>query len=246
MSDLSVLRRRAPSSDDTSRFALLRAGAIAAAFVICAAAGTIVAGGSAPVATLTAFVSVTGMATGYLFGRPDHAAAKASQLLMLRAADDLIQYRAFTRLLRDQGSRIVASTAAAAVTIVEGLSAMDLAVERLRTLTDQEAAVDVEQLRSLTEAIGSPVIEMLGQLQFQDVTQQQIAFLSRLSVILDDHLTQLARQLNDRRATKRLDRFEKMFEEALNDCVMDGQRDDIHAAAGVAVREEASPKLELF
>jgi hypothetical protein len=86
----------------------------------------------------------------------------------------------------------------------------------------------------------------LGHLQFQDVTQQQIGFLSRLLLLLDDHMVQLARQMDDRRAMDRVGRFKEMFDQALGDCVMDSQRDDHRSASGLAMREDAGSNLEMF
>jgi hypothetical protein len=226
--------------------AVLRAGAAAAALAVCAAAGTAGIGGGAAQATLAAVVAFAGVAIGHPLGHRDNAAAKANRRLMLRVADELSQYRAFTQLLRDQGTRIAESSGAAALAIVAGLTEMDAALGRLRTVADRAGTDEAAELRSLIEAIGAPVVNMLGQVQFQDMTQQQIAFLSRLSLMLDDHMVQLAGHLVDSRAHERIDRFRKMFEEALDDCVMDGQRDDHHAASGLALREDTGCKLELF
>jgi hypothetical protein len=228
------------------RFSLLRAGAAAAGLAASAAAATAGIGGGAAAAVFTALVALAGMATGHLFGRTGDPAAKAARLLMLRVADELIQYRAFTRLLRDQGGRVVESTSAAATVIIAGLAEMDAALSRMRVLVHRTASDDAKEMRSLVDAIGAPVLGMLGQLQFQDVTQQQIDFLSRLSLILDDHMVQLACRLGDHRVSERIARFREMFDQALDDCVMDGQRDDHHAASGLAQREDVSPKLELF
>jgi len=106
---------------------------------------------------------------------------------------------------------------------------------------DQSAA-----LTSLVNAIGAPVVGMLGQLQFQDVTQQQIAFLSRLSRIVDQHMIDLAREMGDRRSMDRVGNFKDMFNKALDDCVMSSQRDDHHVAAGLDLHESNGPKIELF
>jgi hypothetical protein len=228
------------------RSAPFRAGAAAVALGICAAVVMAAAGSSPPAAAFAAFVAIAGVASGHLLRRNDDAAAKAARMLMLRAADELVQYRAFTRLLRDQGGRIVECTSEAAMGIIAGLTRMDAALERMRVLTERGAAADTGEMRSLVDAIGAPVVEMLGQLQFQDITQQQIALLSRLSLVLDEHTVELARLLGERRTRERPERFRKVFEEALDHCVMDGQRDDHHAASGLAQREDAGRKLELF
>jgi hypothetical protein len=245
MTDATAHVGRACRNPD-GKFALLGAIAAAAALSGAAAAGVAGLGGGASTATLAALMSLAGIVIGYLLGRRHGVAAKNTRVLMFRVADELAQYRAFTRLLRDQGARIVESTSGAAMMIIAGLSEMDAAIDRTRMLADRAASDDVAELRSLVEAVGAPVNNILGHLQFQDVTQQQIGFLSRLSLILDDHMVQLARQLGDRRAVDRVASFKEMFDQALGDCVMDSQRDDHHAASGLAVREDIRSNLEMF
>jgi len=215
---------------------LIRIGAVATAVAASTAAAAAAFGDVA--AGLAALGS---LAVGYGLGRKDGALPGAVRLLMFRVADELAQYRAFTKLLRDQGERITESTSGAATAIVTGLTQMDADVDRLRDLVG-----DAEALRSLVDAVSAPVIEMLGQIQFQDVTQQQIAFLSRLSLIVDEHMIDLARQLGDRRAMDRVGNFKEMFNKALDDCVMTSQREDHHAAAGLDMQEAGGPKIEMF
>lgn len=244
MTDPTTLVRA--RGDPNSRFVLITATA-AAALSVGTAACVVGLGGGASTAMLVALITLAAVALGYLSGRKHcEATMQADRLLMLRAADELAQYQAFTRLLRDQGARIVESTSQAAIAIVAGLTGMDVTIDRMRNLVDRATGHDVAELRSLVEAVSAPVVGLLGHLQFQDVTQQQIAFLSRLSLLLDDHMVQLTSQLGDRRATDRGGRFKEMFDRALGDCVMDSQRDDHHAASGLAVREDVSPKIQMF
>jgi hypothetical protein len=228
-------------------FALIGAGVAAVALSGSVAASAADLGGGLRTLALAALLALAGVTIGQLLGRADRrAAAKAACMLMFRVADELAQYRAFTRLLRDQGNRIVETTSEAATAIVAGLNEMDAAVDGMRVLVERGAADESPELSSLVEAAGAPVLGMLGQLQFQDVTQQQIGFLSRLSLILDDRMVQLSRQLGDRRAADRIGKFKEMFDHALSECVMDSQRNDHHAASGLAVREDTCPTLELF
>jgi hypothetical protein len=219
---------------------------VAVTVAVSAAAVEAGVGGGATMASLASLVALAGVAIGHLLGRQSGGVAKSAAGSMVRIADELVQYRAFTRLLRDQGDRVIESTNSAATMIVAGLSEMEAAVDRMRMLADRVATDDGAELRALVEAVDIPVLAMLGHLQFQDVTQQQIAFLSRLSLMLDDHMGQLSRQLGERRAIDRVGRFKDMFDQALGDCVMDSQRDDHHAASGLDLREAASSKFEMF
>jgi hypothetical protein len=243
----ATTRAASTPRNTNGRFALITAGVAATAFVGSSGAVAASLGDGAVTAMLVSLVAFAGSTIGYLFARRDAAvAAKSAQVLMFRVADELAQYRAFTRLLRDQGSRIVASTNGAAMMMVAGLNELDASVDRMRLVVDRSASKDAIELRSLIDAVAAPVVGILGQLQFQDLTQQQIAFLSRLSLILDDHMLALARNLGDRRLEDRVGSFGDMFDTALRDCVTDGQRDDHHAASGLDLRETAGVKMEMF
>ncbi|PKU26615.1 hypothetical protein [Telmatospirillum siberiense] len=195
---------------------------------------------------IAALASLGGISLGYLLGRKDGPMPATIRSRMFRVADDLAQYRAFTRLLRDQGARITKTTGDAAMALVAGIGEIDASVDRLRALAERIASRDAEELGPLADALGASVVEMLGQLQFQDVTQQQIDFLARLSLIVDQHMIELAGQLGDRRSADRIGDFKDMFNKALDDCVMTSQREDHHVALGLDLHESNGLKVELF
>jgi hypothetical protein len=230
----------------TERIALMRTGALAAAMAGGFGLVVLVLAGSAAVSGLAALGTLAAGAIGYALGRRDGGMPARIRLQMFRVADDLAQYRAFTRLLRDQGARIIESTGEAATVIVTGLREIDDALDRIQAALAAGAGADGEELRGLLRTAGAPIVDMMGQLQFQDVTQQQIDFLSRLSLIVDQHMIDLARQLGDRRSADRIGNFKEMFNKALNDCVMNSQRDDHHVAAGLDLREGSGPNVEMF
>jgi len=237
----------ATTGDRLKRFLPPKRASLAAAIIGGAAATMAMAVGAGGIwASFAGLMALASVASGYLLGHQDGTSSKAVRMRMFRVADELAQYRAFTRLLRDQGERITETTGNAATVIVTGLRDMDANLVQLQALMgtlpeDQSAA-----LTSLVNAIGAPVVGMLGQLQFQDVTQQQIAFLSRLSRIVDQHMIDLAREMGDRRSMDRVGNFKDMFNKALDDCVMSSQRDDHHVAAGLDLHESNGPKIELF
>jgi len=175
------------------------------------------------------------------------AANRQAQAKLFRVADELVQYRAFTRLLRDQGDRIAGISEEASLAIATGLAEIDRRIAALSAAA-QAGTPDGQRspFHAEAEAISQPIVEMLGRLQFQDITQQQIAFLTRLSLLLDQHMEELARLLGDRRSLDRTSRFKELFDRALDDTVMISQRNDHHAAAGSALFEASGPKIELF
>lgn len=225
---------------------LIRIVTVALLLATTSAAATFAASGSASGAALAATGSLVAAAIGYALGRKDRSMPAAIRTQMIKVADDLAQYPAFTRLLRAQGTRITESTCEAATVIATGLRDMDANVDRLRAMIDCSAHIEADELRPLVDAVGAPVIGMLGQLQFQDVTQQQIAFLARLSLIVDQHMINLARQLGNRRSMDRMTNFKDMFDKALDDCVMTSQREDHHTAVGLDLHEPSGPKIEMY
>jgi hypothetical protein len=197
-------------------------------------------GGLGPV--VAGLAAAAAFAYGHRRGTEDVQPQTRAKLY--RVADELVQYRAFTRLLRDQGERITGQSGEAALALATGLSEIDQRITALLGRID--AGEDLAPIRAEAEAIAQPIIGMLGRLQFQDITQQQMGFLSRLSLLLDDHMEDLARLLGDRRSLTRTSRFKELFERALDDTVMTSQRNDHHTAAGIDLFEASGPKIELF
>ena len=236
----------APPHSPTERIALVRIAAATVVFAGSAAAAIVAVGGGLTTTLMVSVLAAVGVTLGYLLGRRDGPTPRAVRLLLFKVADELAQYRAFTRLLRDQGERITDSTNGAAIAIATGLKEMDSNLDRMRTTIDRATADEASELKALVDAVEAPVISLLGQLQFQDLTQQQIGFLVRLSLIVDQHMIDLAQRLGDRRSMDRIENFKEMFTKALDDCVMTSQRDDHHAAAGLDFHEARGPKVELF
>lgn len=232
-------RHRFP--DARMAFAALTVGALAglgATFVSGAAA-------AAPVGLIAAVSLMLGDRLG------ERRSRAQARLRHDRATDELVEYQAFTRLLRAQAERISGMTGDAARVIAEGLREIDDRAERLAKALGNasENQCDAEAVKSLkieAEAIGAPIMTMLAELQFQDVTQQQLMFLSRLSLLLDDHIAELRRMMDDHRSPEPATRFKDLFDAALGDTVMASQRNDHHSAQGAGLEEDSGPMIELF
>jgi hypothetical protein len=222
---------------------------VSCAFGLAGAGLCLAASRFAPWFAVTAAGIVAGLAglAGQIMGFLHGPLPGPIRLLLFHVVDNLAQYRAFTRLLRDQGQSITRTTGTAAENIATVMTDMDITLETLASALRRDGAgFNRELLVSELGRIRAPIIGILSVLQFQDVTQQQFAFLNRLSLILDEHMMRLASQLGDRRATDRVAGFKEMFEQALADCVMASQRDDDHAASGSSEREDVGLKVELF
>jgi hypothetical protein len=153
---------------------------------------------------------------GYVLGSRGVGSSPATRELLFHVADELANYRAFTRLMRDQGERIAETGASGGALIVGAVTAMDrgliqLAVEIERGGGDLDRSEIAARLRAAT----GPASDVWRALHHQDMTRQQIAFLNRLSLILDDHLANLSGQLGDRRGLDRCGRFAESVDKAL-------------------------------
>lgn len=221
---------------------LIPAVAALAALAAAAALGVLAADGGMAAAWAGVMAAVTG-AVGLRLGRARQNRVIRTRLY--RVADELVQYRAFTQLLRAQSERIVEMSGEAAMELAAGLREMD---ERAGRLAGRIAAGDgtPAQWRDEAAAVSAPMVDLLGKLQFQDVTRQQLMFLSRLSLMLDEHMTDLGHMLGDRRALDRTSRFKELFEQAMDETVMTSQRNDHRRAGGIDLFESAGPAVEMF
>jgi hypothetical protein len=228
---------------------MIRAMAASCAFGLAVAGLCLAASQYGPRSEVAAAGIAAGLAglAGQVLGFRNGPLPASIRLLLFHVVDNLAQYRAFTRLLRDQGKSITQATGTAAENIATVMTDMDITLETLAAAVRRDGVgFNQDLLVSELGRIRAPIIGILSVLQFQDLTQQQFAFLNRLSVILDEHMMRLSRQLGDRRAKDRLTGFKEMFEQALAECVMASQRDDHHAASGLSMREDPGPKVELF
>lgn len=196
-----------------------------------------------PAGGIAALAAGAGAMAAYRLGRRDGAAE--GRMIRFRVADELVQYRAFTRLMRDQGERVIDQSTEAVTALAIGLTEIDHhASALLERLASEE--IDPAALHAAIEEISELVVPLFGQLQFQDVTRQQLTFLARLSQLVDGHIAEMTRLLGDRRALDRTTRFQELFDQALDDTVMSSQREDHHAATGVVRAEASAPRVELF
>jgi hypothetical protein len=228
---------------------MIRAAVASCAFGLAAAGLCLAASQYGPRSEVAAAGIAAGLVglAGQVLGFRNGPLPASIRLLLFHVVDNLAQYRAFTRLLRDQGKSITQATGTAAENIATVMTDMDITLETLAAAVRRDGVgFNQDLLVSELGRIRAPIIGILSVLQFQDLTQQQFAFLNRLSVILDEHMMRLSRQLGDRRAKDRITGFKEMFERALADCVMASQRDDHHAASGLSTREDPGPKVELF
>ncbi len=194
-----------------------------------------------------ALIAAAGVAAGYILSFRHGPLPIEMQARLFHVADELAQYRAFTQLVRDQGQRITEITTDAATAIVAGLVDIDSGLVKLAKELDTTApGTDLGPAASAARAMSEPVVDMLGKVQFQDITQQQIAFIARLSLLVDDHMTLLASELDGRQSFNRAGQFQSRFAQALDDCVMDSQRNDHHTAMGLSLQEDSRPVVELF
>lgn len=173
---------------------------------------------------------------------------------LVEVAGELEDYRAFPRLVQSQHDRVVDQTAGAVHAIAMAVRALDENAARVAAGIGDVAqgrgmtAPQVEKMRQEILDITQPAYAILAELQFQDITQQQLAFLDRLARLFDEHAAELSRQLVSDAPAARLDLtpFREALDAAMSETVMRSQRNDLKAAKGVAHIEDTSPAIELF
>jgi hypothetical protein len=158
---------------------------------------------------------------------------RRERMVRERIVADLTDYRLFTHLMRAQSDRIVDLTTEAARSIHAAVADLDAGHADGANARPEAAPPDL-------------AIAIAGALQFQDVTQQQLAFLCRLSFTLDDHTNELAAALTHHRRLDHLPRFKDLFNGSVDHAVMTSQRQDHHAASGHDVVETQGPAVEMF
>lgn len=94
--------------------------------------------------------------------------------------------------------------------------------------------------------IAAPIMELMGSIQFQDITRQQLKHLSQALETLDGHMTALAEGVDDLGGRISIETLEKKMEEIFSGYVMSQQRDNFRAAMGETVVEDKGLAVELF
>ena len=107
----------------------------------------------------------------------------------------------------------------------------------------------VEQLRTTSEALTNTFMAVMADIQFQDVTRQQVEHVLGAIGGLSGHLARMASVLDqEQEEAPVLVPLDDMLDEMFSGYVMDGQRDAHAAALGNASPAASSrgPKIELF
>ncbi|CCG42354.1 hypothetical protein [Magnetospirillum molischianum] len=160
-----------------------------------------------------------------------------------RIAAELAHYQTFTDILRRQGEMVTAITESAAITLIDGLRNVDAGIDRIVADCSGNLNQNAEEIEELSRLM----ILLMGSIQFQDITRQQIEQMARMSVMVDQHialahaaLADLSRQFD---TTSLADKLDQVFA----DYVMAAQRDSHRAARGESTdREGIGATVELF
>ena len=102
------------------------------------------------------------------------------------------------------------------------------------------------KVRGESVHIAKAIMDLMSEVQFQDITRQQLGSLSQTSEVVDSHLTDLRRVLSDLAVDIDCGRFLETMRETYDNYVMASQRASHSAASGQTVTEAAGPKIELF
>ena len=94
--------------------------------------------------------------------------------------------------------------------------------------------------------IAKAIMDLMSEVQFQDITRQQLGSLSKTSEQVDRHMEDMRRVLSDLTVDHDSGRFLETMRDAYDTYVMASQRASHSAATGQTVTETAGPKIELF
>ena len=103
----------------------------------------------------------------------------------------------------------------------------------------------VPEWKQENEAIAAPLMEVMGQIQFQDIIRQQLEQVSATTRAVDHHLSELASELVQPTARSRQslqDRLDAIF----SAYVMDQQRVSHRSAEGQQFHSDQNMAIELF
>ena len=97
-----------------------------------------------------------------------------------------------------------------------------------------------------SEEIARPIMELLGSIQFQDITRQQLQHLSTASALVDSHIEVLRGLLLDTSSIPEIEPLRTSMEDVFSRYVMASQRDSHREASGQKAVENTGPMIELF
>jgi len=97
-----------------------------------------------------------------------------------------------------------------------------------------------------SERIAGPILQLIGSIQFQDVTRQQLQHVARSMDMIGRHSQGLGRVLRDYQLDHEVPAIETEIAAAMAGYVMSQQRNIHNQAIGAEVAEDKGPLVELF
>lgn len=95
------------------------------------------------------------------------------------------------------------------------------------------------------EHIAQPVMALMGSIQFQDITRQQLAHVGRAMAVMNGHVARLRAAVEDPSQTIDTGSIQRELDQIFNDYVMARQR-HAHTEVVGGDKEEVGPAIELF
>ncbi len=102
------------------------------------------------------------------------------------------------------------------------------------------------KVHSESERIAEPILQLIGSIQFQDVTRQQLQHVSRSMDMIGRHSHQLGLNLHDDGLDQQIFGIEAEIEASLAGYVMSQQRNIHNRSTGADDAEDKGPLIELF
>jgi methyl-accepting chemotaxis protein len=102
------------------------------------------------------------------------------------------------------------------------------------------------KIQEASEMIAHPIMALIGSIQFQDVTRQELLHVSQALEFVGRHSEQLSVALQDLGHDHHLDSIKTAIAELMAHYVMSQERNIHNAAIGSGELEDKGPLVELF
>jgi methyl-accepting chemotaxis protein len=117
--------------------------------------------------------------------------------------------------------------------------------ENLQRITSHQREV-LAKIHESSEMIAHPIMALIGSIQFQDITRQELLHVSQGMEFVSGHSGQLRAALEDFERDYDLDSTKAAIAELMSRYVMSQQRNIHGAATGTGELEEKGPLVQLF
>jgi methyl-accepting chemotaxis protein len=144
--------------------------------------------------------------------------------------------------LKEQAEQRELAERDATATIRQALSAL---TDNLMTLIAHQRDI-LHKVESESASIAKPIMDIMGNVQFQDIIRQQLGQLGQMTDMVGDHIHAIGVMLGDPKAALGEETLSQKLDGMFSSYVMAGQREIHMAARGQSAVREAVSLIEMF